>query len=134
MLRSKMSQLLVATVFSAPTVGWVATLPALANDYYGAIAYSRSTGSHGYSYDYATSQAAELAALRGCESYSGTGDCQSLVVFQNACGALAQAANNAAGSGWGVDRTTAERYALESCSEVGSSCRVVRWVCTSRDY
>lgn len=133
MFRSKLSQLLIATAFSIPSVGIMAIQQASANaDNFGAIAYSSATGSHGYSYDYATSQAASNAALRACENYSGTGDCKSLVVFRNACGALAQASNNAAGSGWGVDRPTAESYALQSCNQYGPNCKIIRWSCTSR--
>ncbi|RMF21184.1 MAG: DUF4189 domain-containing protein [Cyanobacteria bacterium J083] len=106
---------------------------ALASDFYGAIAYSPSTRSHGYSYDYSTQQAAQNRALRECESYSGKGDCRILVWFKNACGALAQADNGAAGSGWGVTQALAESYALRSCREYGGQgCKISRWVCTSR--
>lgn len=133
MIRSKLTQALMVTAFSMPAVSFVAVQPASANgNNYGAIAYSSATGSHGYSYDYSTAQAAQNAALRYCENYSGTGDCTSLVVFKDACGALAQTPNNSAGSGWGVDRSTAEYYALQSCSQYGPSCRITRWVCTSR--
>lgn len=102
MIHSKLAQVLMVTAFSMPTVSLMAVQPASANgNNYGAIAYSSATGSHGYSYDYSTAQAAQNAALRYCENYSGTGDCKSLVVFQNACGALAQTPDNSAGSGWG---------------------------------
>lgn len=133
MLRSKLTQVLMVTAFSMPAVSIISAQPAAANqNYYGAIAYSTATGSHGYSYDYSTAQAAQNAALRYCENYSGTGDCKSLVVFKNACGALAQTPNNSAGSGWGVDRPTAESFALESCSQFGPHCKITRWVCTTR--
>ncbi|WP_299490780.1 DUF4189 domain-containing protein [Acaryochloris sp. IP29b_bin.137] len=133
MIRSKLTQLFIATAFSMPAVSFVAVQQASANsNNYGAIAYSTATGSHGYSYDYATPQAAKNAALRYCENYSGTGDCESLVVFKNACGALAQTPDNSAGSGWGVDRSTAESFALQSCSQFGPNCRITRWVCTTR--
>ncbi len=133
MIRSKLTQALMVTAFSMPAVSLVAVQPASANgNNYGAIAYSSATGSHGYSYDYSTAQAAQNAALRYCENYSGTGDCKSLVVFKNACGALAQTPDNSAGSGWGVDRPTAESFALQSCSQFGPNCRITRWVCTSR--
>lgn len=132
MFRSKISQLLIATVFSVPAVGLGAAQQALANTYYGAIAYSSSTGSHGYSHDYTTPQDATNEALRWCGQYSKAGDCKSLVVFKNGCGALAQAPDYAAGSGWGPDRGTAEAYALRSCEKYGSNCKIIRWVCTSR--
>ncbi len=105
---------------------------AIAQNYFGAIAYSAATGSHGYSFDYGSKEAAERAAVNACEQFAASGDCAPLVWFKNACGALAVANNGAAGSGWGSDRTLAERYALESCSDVGGGCRIVRWVCTTR--
>lgn len=133
MIRSKLTQVLMVTAFSMPAVSLIAVQPASANgNNYGAIAYSSATGSHGYSLDYSTGQAAKNAALRYCENYSGTGDCQSLVVFKNGCGALAQTPNNSAGSGWGGNRSTAESFALQSCSQFGPNCKITRWVCTSR--
>ncbi len=132
MFRSKISQVLIATMFSVPAVGLVGTQNALANANYGAMAYSVSTGSHGYSYDYATPQQATNVAIRFCEQYAQAGDCKSLVVFKNGCGALARASDYSAGSGWGANRAAAESYALQSCQRYGPNCKVIRWVCTSR--
>lgn len=109
---------------------WVGVPVALAQNYYGAIAYSEQTGSHGYSYDYSSQRGAESSAVGECERYSKSGDCQVLIWFRNACGALATASNGAYGSGWGVNRGVAEQYALQSCGSSG--CRVIRWVCTTR--
>ncbi len=121
----------VATALTLPVIS-LSTQSALASDNFGAIAYSSYTGSHGYSYNYATRQAAEIRALRECESYAGSGDCQVFVWFQNGCGALAKATDGAAGSGWGVDRGTAEYHALESCRQYGRDCKIIRWACTNR--
>jgi hypothetical protein len=120
MSKTLWSKLAIATAVTIPLLASTSQ-KVLANDYYGAIARSQSTGSHGYSYDYATRNAAETRALRECESYSGTGDCQVLVWFSNGCGALAEANNGAAGSGWGTDVDLAEYYAMESCQEYGDA-------------
>ena len=132
MLRSKISRLAIAALIGAPLSLAVATPKAHAQGYFGAIAYSEASGSHGYSYDFSTRSAAEVKAVRECENYSGYGDCRVLVWFQNGCGALAKSPSGAYGSGWGDQRVTAERYALEGCSQHGQGCSITRWVCTSR--
>lgn len=132
MFNSKFSQLAIAALASLPIAFSIASQKAQAQDYYGAIAYSASTGGHGFSYDYANRAAAETKALRECENYSGGGDCTVLIWFQNACGALATAPSGAYGSGWGYDRSTAEQYALDTCGQYGRNCRITRWVCTTR--
>jgi serine/threonine-protein kinase len=132
MVKAILNKLVVATTLTVPLLS-LAAPKALANEYYGAIARSPMTGSHGYAYDYATRDAAETRALRECESYSGAGDCQVLVWFANACGALAEGSNGAAGTGWGADVSTAEYYAIETCKDYGGTyCQVTRWVCTTR--
>ena len=102
-----------------------------AADKYGAIAYSRSTGGHGYSYDYSTRAAAEARAIRECRRQTKAGDCYVLVWFRNGCGALAKGSNGY-GSGWGTYKSLAKQNAIKSCSRNTYNCRVVRWVCTSR--
>lgn len=99
-------------------------------DLYGAIAFSPTTAAHGYSFDYANRAAAERRAINECEKNAGSGDCQAIVWFHNACGALA-VGDNAYGSGWGIDMLYAALYAMESCLEMTGNCKVVRWVCTS---
>jgi len=133
MYKFKVSQLAIATIFSLPTVLMFATPKALAQNYYGAIAYSQSADSHGYSYDYYSQGEAEARALQECNSYSGGSyDCVVTIWFRNACGALATTPDGAYGSAWGVNETVAERNALETCSQYGQGCSVTRWVCTSR--
>jgi len=103
----------------------------LAADYYGAIAYSPRTGSYGYSYDHYTQREAENAAHKACENYARSGDCEALVWFKNACGALA-VGDSGYGSGWGTDRYTAESYAINSCSKYSGNCKVIHWNCTTQ--
>lgn len=99
-------------------------------DLYGAIAFSPTTAAHGYSFDYANRAAAERKAINECERHAGSGDCQAILWFHNACGALALG-DNAYGSGWGTDMLYAALYAMESCEEMTDNCKVIRWVCTS---
>jgi len=103
---------------------------AQAQDLYGAIARSRDFGDKGYAWNYRSRVAAENEALRQCARVSGARDCEVLLWFRNACGSIAEARNGGAGTGWGTSRRLAERYALDSCSTVGASCRVVRTFCT----
>lgn len=109
-------------------VGWGAS-PTVAQDYYGAIAYSPSTGAHGWTYDYATRQEAQDTALSECRQHAD--DCVIALWFRNACGALA-IGSNGYGSGWGTSRSRAERDALQSCRRYTGGCSIKRWVCTTR--
>ena len=132
MLKSKWIQGTVVALVSIPAIALAATTQALAADKFGAIAYSESTRGYGYSHDYDLQSDAETRALQECEASSGSSDCQVLLWFRDACGALATAPNGAYGSGWGVNRSIAERYAVETCSAYGDNCAPVMWVCNSR--
>ncbi|MDX2211986.1 MAG: DUF4189 domain-containing protein [Oculatellaceae cyanobacterium bins.114] len=132
MFKSKWGRRVGAAVASLPAIVLVATTQALAVDKFGAIAYSEATQGYGYSRDYANQSDAETRALRECEAASRSGDCQVLLWFRNACGALATAPNGAYGSGWGINRSIAEGYAVETCSAYGQGCAPVMWVCNSR--
>ena len=48
-------------------------------NYWGALAYSRSTGRNGFSYNYATQDQAINAAVNKC----GARDCQAVVILLN---------------------------------------------------
>ncbi|AKG22898.1 DUF4189 domain-containing protein [Calothrix sp. 336/3] len=123
------------TVIAYPTLGFNNIQPAAAQprDNYGAIAYSRQTRANGTSWNFATRDAAERAAVRECERYSGSGDCQSMIWFRNACAALAEADNGALGWAWNRDRGPAEREAVRQCFRYrGDNCKVIRWTCTDR--
>jgi len=101
--------------------------PATARDYYGAIAYSNSTGALGWSYDYGSRGEAEDAALSECH-----GGCTAVLWFRNACGAIATASDHSFGTGWATTRGEAERIALNGCRKYADDCSVERWVCTTR--
>ena len=85
-------------------------------------------GVDGYSYNHATSQAAEETALQQC----GPG-CEVVLTIQNACAAFATDANkNCGAQGWGkgADRGEAEERAVRECvNQSGERCEVKRWVC-----
>jgi len=122
------SMLLVLAVVGQAAL--LAPTAAVARDYYGAIAYSQSTRSHGYSYDYRSRAAAEQRAYNECAQY-GAG-CRIAVWFRNACGALAVGRDGGWGTGWHRTRSGAQANAIRKCSSVSHGCRVIRWVCTTR--
>ena len=100
---------------------------ALADDHFGAIAYSTSSGSYGYSYDYSSRGEAEDRALAEC-----SGDCKVVLWFKNACGALAVGNDHGYGTAWAGERGEAEATAMGYCRQYSQGCQVVRWVCTTR--
>ncbi len=105
------------TGITAPTAGALG---------WGAIAISINTGRVGYSSGRNSAVEAEQAAVGLC----AVRDCRAVVNFTNACGAVAEAANTS--WAWGRDRTSAgaQRSALISCSQYGTGCRVVGWMCS----
>lgn len=126
-----LSKFALVTIVTIPVIT-LNSQKVLAQEYFGAISFSQSTRANGYSYDYKTKEAAQTAANRQCESYSGAGDCKSVIWFKNACGALATDPNGAYGSGWSANRSEAESIALNSCGQYSNQCKVVRWACTTR--
>ena len=103
-------------------------LAALGQDHFGALAYSPSTGAHGWSKDHASQKAAQRAALKGCSRHAK--DCRPLVWFKNACGALAVSAK-AYGWGWGTTQALADAEALKACGKHATGCKVTQQVCTA---
>jgi serine/threonine protein kinase, bacterial len=99
-----------------------------ARNYYGAIAFSPSTGAYGFSSDYGSQDAAERIAISNC----GKSDCLVPVWFRNACGALAVGADHAYGSGLGPDEKRAKESALQVCSEYTTGCSIQKLICTER--
>lgn len=89
---------------------------------YGAIAWHQETSRFGYSYDFQTERAANVAALREC----GHDRCEIAVSIKNGCAALAQGAKGHAAKK-GNTREEAETLALRAC---GKDCRSVAWACT----
>lgn len=104
--------------------------PAVARDYYGAIAYSPDMRAYGYSYDSRSRAHAEKTAMARCRSYGG--GCRVVTWFRNACGALAIGDDGGYGGAWAGSRAAAERSALRTCAGSSSDCTVVRWACTTR--
>jgi uncharacterized caspase-like protein len=105
------------------------SIPANPASRFGAIAYSPSTGAHGWSYDYGSREEAERVAISNCSQHAR--DCSVPIWFQNACGALAVGPSGY-GTGWGVSQTLAESYAIGVCGQYSANCSVRRWVCTTR--
>lgn len=102
---------------------------ALAQEYYGAIAYSPATQAHGWANDHPSRSAAEKEALLHCRKEAK--DCRVLVWFRNACGALAVGPKGY-GWAWADKQATAEIEALKNCSKHSAGCSVNRRVCTTR--
>ena len=87
-------------------------------DSFGAISYSRQTGSYGYSTGYSYRQAAESAAFDYCYQYGGR-DCNTVLWFNNACGALSLSQNGAWGVAWHGDIYQAQNAAIGYCQSNG---------------
>jgi hypothetical protein len=104
-----------------------AAQPALAEDHFGAIAFSNSSGALGWSYEYGSRGRAEEESLQQC----GPG-CEVVIWFKNACGAIATSPQHAYGTGWASERGEAEEIAVGECHKHAESCSVAKWVCTSR--
>lgn len=101
--------------------------PASARDYYGAIAFSNSSGALGWANDYGSRGSAENAAMSECG-----GGCESVLWFRNACGAIATSSDHSYGTGWATSRGQAEAIAMRGCRQHASDCSIERWVCTTR--
>ena len=104
--------------------------PAFAADNFAAIAFSQTTGAHGYAYDYSSRGEAERRALNGCAKH-GSG-CKVPIWVRNGCAALAVGTGNGYGTGWAANSNAAQRAALNSCARASRNCAVRRWVCTTR--
>jgi hypothetical protein len=118
----------VSFVAISTAASWLYPAEARAQDMYGAIAYSSSTGRYGYSYDGGSRSEAEDYARSKC----GRGDCAIKVWFKNACGALAVGRRGGAGWGWSSSRESAESVALNECQSRTSGCNMRTWACTTR--
>lgn len=106
-------------------------LAAQSGNLYGAIAFSQSTGAHGYSYDYESRRSAERRALRECRQHGG--GCKVATWFRNACGALAVGNRQGWGASWGDTRRQARREARRICRGYTGGCEIVRTVCTNNN-
>jgi len=106
------------------------TGPALA-DSYGAIAYSPSTGTLGWSNANDNRGDAESVARRNCDSSAD--DCRIAIWFRNGCSAVAVGHRGGWGSGWGYDNREAQRQAIGSCGRQTGTCRVIRRQCSGSE-
>jgi len=102
---------------------------ALAQDYFGAIAYSPNSGAHGWANDQPSRAAAERAALTACRSHAD--DCRTVVWFKNACGTLATGPK-VYGWGWGATQDLADAEAMKACAQHATRCTVKQRLCTTR--
>ena len=115
----------------ASTLGFTAVaapVAASANDLYGAIAYSPSSKSYGWSKDFGTQVEAENAAMNEC--YKRAGDCRVAVWFVNGCGAVS-AGPDGWGADWGENFREAERKSTRLCSDYSYNCQIVVSQCVT---
>lgn len=90
---------------------------------YGAIAYGRKSGAWGYSYSWDTREQAEKVAMKNCADNGD--DCEVMVWYQRACGAVASAAGDNAYWGVGDGTGDAGAKALASCKkDGGKNCKI----------
>jgi hypothetical protein len=93
--------------------------------YYGAIAYSQSTGRWGYSSGFSAEVNARRQSLRNCVA----GDCKVVLIVGNGYAALALGDDTSA-YGFGHSKTdqgvaVARRFALQGCQQRTRNCRIV---------
>src|ERR1041384_487030 len=101
------NQMKLLNKFAAAALGMavlVAPAAAFAQDFYGAVAFSQSTGDSGWTKNYNTQQEAESEAIRYCRQNNGANDCK-VYSYVNACFALAVGGDNGFGTDWGVNIT-----------------------------
>ena len=93
------------------------TTPSAPSDSYGAIAYSRTSGSWGYSYKWSSRAKAESVAMQTCAKYAK--DCEVTVWYDRECGAVA--ADQGPTAFWGIGNTVsqARATALNECMKGG---------------
>ncbi|MFI1912773.1 DUF4189 domain-containing protein [Nocardia sp. NPDC020380] len=90
---------------------------ATSGDLYGALALSRSSGNVAYAVNYGGYDGADDAAVSKC----GGGDCQVVVHFANACGAVAQGADTRFGWAWAPSKVEAESAAVDALGKSAPS-------------
>ena len=117
----RVSQLVIVLALGVPSA-------LLAADYFGAIAYSTSTGAHGWARDHASRAAAQKAALAACSKHAK--DCKPVLWFKNGCGALA-VSEKIYGWGWGTTQKLADGEAIKACAKHGKACKVSLQACTT---
>jgi hypothetical protein len=122
-MTKRRSVLFATTVHAALTLAGVALYSAVAaaQDRYGAIAFSETSRAEGWSYEHLTRSSAEQRALNECALHAD--DCQVVIWFRNACGALAVGRGNAWGASSGNSRQAALDAATRDCSHDADDCK-----------
>jgi hypothetical protein len=91
-------------------------------NYWGAIAYSQTTGAWGYSRHWLSEVNARRVALKNCEAQ----DAKIVMVVGNYWCALALGDDKSAyGVGYSKDADEARRFALEECQKRTKNCKIV---------
>lgn len=117
----------IKTLVNYPEYGEPAAL--MRADYYGAIAYSQSSGRFGSAWSFPSQSAAEQKALVLCNR----ADCKIVIWFKNACGSLARARSGAIAWSGGKDLEEAKRLASNECTRRWGSCKLICSVCSRGD-
>jgi hypothetical protein len=101
-----------------------AAAPALADDLFGAIAFSPSTGKVGGGWNFTAKDEAASEAVAQC----GVDDCETVVTFPS-CGAVA--VGDGYGMGFSADATAdqSEATALSNCDGFTTNCLVTMSFC-----
>lgn len=101
-------------------------------DNFGAIAFSSSTEIFGFSHDFGAREAAESRAVSECRKAGGAEDCESVVWFNQTCGALASDGDGTYGADWAATRKEAESKANANCQKyTGKPCTVRKSLCAN---
>ena len=162
MMKSKTATAALGFLLAFGQAGWSSDLPTKApaaapvaqSGIWGAIAYSRTDGKHGFFWGADKRREAEETAFKYCENAGGK-SCSVVTVFRNHrhwddddgsgfpynhCAALAVDAQASplspanASTPWAAasatTRKAAEDKALSKCDARGSTCKIREWVCT----
>ncbi len=118
-----MSKRFAAVVICALAVAGISA-PVMADNLFGAIAFSASTGKVGGGWNFAGKTEATTEAVSQC----GVGDCDAVVVFP-ACGAVA--VGDGYGMGFSADKSVAkaEETALTNCTGYTANCLITMSFC-----
>lgn len=117
---ARMALLVALAVGAAPL--------AAAQDSFGSIAFSPTTGANGYVWGAGSKDNAERRAMKECRKRAG--DCITGINFWNSCGAVAIGENGGWGGAWGTTGAIAQDLALQYCRQHDRGCHVIRWQCS----
>jgi len=101
---------------------------ASAQDSYGSIAFSPTTGANGYVWGASSEANAERNAMKECRKRAS--DCITGINFWNSCGAVASGNKGGWGGAWGTTAVIAQELAMNYCRQHDSGCHVIRWQCS----